>query len=157
MIKRRGLRQKKPLEVVAFELMMERRPHIYLLLEHRKTILRGVFPFFLGEGRIEETSNNLFALKSSKTGKQFQRSLSQHMTSLPLFLQYNYTLADGGEVSLKYESVPVIDDVLRLYYGTKFVILHGVSTNMISKDFLSNFPSERNLQGGLSRLKAAEN
>ena len=45
-IKRRGTRQKKPLEVVAFEMMLESTPHIQLLMEHRRLVLRGVLPSF---------------------------------------------------------------------------------------------------------------
>ena len=50
--------------------MMESRPHIGLLMEHRKNVMRGVLPLLLGEGGIEEAFNNLFAIKrTTKAGK----------------------------------------------------------------------------------------
>lgn len=155
-IKRRGARQNKPLEVVAFELIMEKKPHISLLMDHRQNVLRGVSPLLMGEGGIEEAFNNLFAIKATKSSRQLQPSLCDHMASLPSLLQYNYLLINKCEVNLSYQSVKIVNDILRLYYGTRCVISHGVATKTVSEGCLSDFPSVTELQDGLSSVKAAE-
>lgn len=137
-IKRRGAKQNKPLEVVAFEMMLESKPHVSLLMEHRRLVLKGVSPLLLGDGGVEEAFDNLFALM--KKGKQPQRSLSAHLASIPMLMEYSYKLASKLEVNISYSSVKVVNDVLRLYYGVRCVVSHGVAKKTVDKGCLSNFP-----------------
>ena len=48
-----GLKKNKRLEVVVFKIMIKGRLHISLLMEHRKSTLKGVTPLLLGEGGTE--------------------------------------------------------------------------------------------------------
>ena len=52
-IKRRGTKRNKPLEVIAFDLLVESNPYINLLGEYRQMVLRGPSPILLGDGGIE--------------------------------------------------------------------------------------------------------
>ena len=145
-IKRRALKKNKPLEVVTFEIMIEGMPHIPLLMEHRKSTLKGVTPLLLGEGGIEETFNTLFAIKrTTKAGKPHTPSLSDHMASLPSLIEYTYILACGARVKLKITSVNTVNDVLRLYYGARCVIANGVVAKTVTEGCLRGFPKAEDL------------
>ena len=140
-IERRATKNKKKTEVVTFEIMMESRPHITLLMEHKKDVLRGILPLPLGEG-VKEAFNNLFAIKTTtKAGKHHTPSLSDHLASLPTLVEYTYILTGGVKVQLKIASVKTVNDVLRLYYGAQCVIAHGVAAKTITEGCLHNFPS----------------
>jgi hypothetical protein len=155
-IKRRA-QKKKPLEVVAFELIAENRPHIPLLTEHRKNTLKGVVSLLLGEGGIEDAFTVLFAVKgTTKAGKQHSLSLSDHMASLLTLIEYTYILSNGAKIQLKITSVKTVNDVLRLYYGTRCVIAHGVAAKTITEGCLRAFPTAEQLHMGMSSRPVAE-
>ena len=86
------MKRNKTPEVETFEIMLESRSHIPLLMEHRKNTVKGVIPLLLGEGGIEEAFNTLFAIKrTTKAGKPHTPSLSDHMVSLPTLVEYTHT------------------------------------------------------------------
>ena len=112
---RRGERQRKPLEVVAFELLMRASPHIDLLTDHRKFVMKGFrVPVLLGEGGIDEAFSNLFSVKG-KPGKRCTPPLSECIANLATPLKYGYILDKGIKTWLSFHSVKTIDDVLCLY------------------------------------------
>ena len=156
-IKRRAIKMKKPPEVITFEIMMENRPHLTLLMEHKKESLKGILPLLLGEGGIEEAFNTLFAIKRvTKGGKHHTPSLSDHLASLPTLVEYTYILPPGLKVQLRITSVETMNDILRLYYGTRCVIAHGVAAKTVTEGCLHNFPSVEELQRGMSNKSVAE-
>ena len=58
---------------------------------------------------------------------------------------------------MKYRSVKIVNDVLHLYYGARCVISHGVPTKtVVDEGCLHDFPSLRELKGGLSSPQVAE-
>ena len=151
-IRRKGERQRKPLEVVAFELLTRASPHIDLLTDHRKFVMKGFrVPVLLGEGGIDEAFSNLFSVKG-KPGKRCTPPLSECIANLATPLKYG----KGIKTWLSFHSVKTIDDVLRLYYGTRCVIAHGVAEITMIEGCLSNFHTKDDLASGMSRSAAAE-
>ena len=146
-IKRRGEREKKPVEVVAFRLMMSSCPHRTLFQEHRDYVLRGCTPLLLGPGGIDETFSTLFSTKKSN-------SLTR--TIVMLGVQFSFTTAAGvaGVVCIQTEST--VHDILRLYYGARCIFSHGLPSRTLSEGgAASNFPSEHDLAIGMGFAPAA--
>ena len=156
-IKRRSTKQKKPVEVVAFELLLENRPHIKLLEEHRAFTLRGVcrYPMFNGPGAIQETFYELFALKRTKNNSN-KSCLLENILSVRDLLQYTHDLSDGRQVVVSFLKPNTINDVLRLYYGARCVMAHGKATQTMVEGCLNNFPSRDELAASLSHEDVAE-
>ena len=55
-----------PLEVIAFNLLIEHHAHINLLIKHRRMTLKGLTPLMLGEGGTEDTFKHPSAIKCGK-------------------------------------------------------------------------------------------
>ena len=74
-------------------MILENRPHIKPLMEHRRIVLRGVTPVFLGEGGIEEVFCSLFAIKATKDRSSLldniRTSGTQCITTPPKFVEKN--------------------------------------------------------------------
>lgn len=104
-------KKKKPLEVVAFNLLTSGNPHLSLLLEHRDYVLCGCSSLLLGLGGIEQTFRTLFALKKAKRMETQQNNIAQ--TIMSLGMQYDYISSSGSVGNLKITSIDSLHDILR--------------------------------------------
>ena len=154
-IKRRSTKRNKPLEVVAFDLLVESNPYINLLGEHRQMVLRGLSPILLGDGGIEEAFCKLFSISMKHKDRNSKFSLINNMLSLLTGLQYTYMCYDGREINIRFVNGGTINDVLRLYYGARCIIAHGKPTKTMTEGSLRNFPTVDNLEEGLGNRRVA--
>ena len=130
-------KKNKPLEVVAFELLVESNPYINLLGEHRQMVLWGVTPILLGDGGIEEAFCKLFSISiKQKDRNSSELSLINNMLALLSGLQYVYICYDGREINVRFIKGESINDMLRLYYGARCIIAHGKATKTITEGSL---------------------
>ena len=128
-IKRRGASKRRPLEVVAFNLLTSASPHLRLLEEHRDHVLRGCTPLLLGDGGINETFNSLFAMNGNKKSKNHRLSQSIRL----LGISYSFISSSGENGLMSFQSVETINDVLRLYYGARCIFSHGLPSRTLNE------------------------
>ena len=130
----------KPLEVVAFNLMLEWCPHKTSSWSIKNWYYVVCLHFFF----------------SIKAGKKYS-SLLDNILVLP----WGCSMSTSSTVEMRCTSdsllsQPSIMHVLRLYYGARCIFSHGNPAMILTEGCLHNFPSVAELSEGLSSKRAAE-